>query len=476
MLTRRSLLKTVGGSALAGASPAATRPNILILLTDDQRHDTIRALGNSEVRTPNMDRLAREGAAFTHASIMGGTVGAVCVPSRAMLLTGRTLFHVHDSIIDRKTGRERPFHLFPEELRKTGYTTHGIGKWHNGPALYARCFTSGENVFFGGMSDQNRVPVQDFDPSGEYPKARQHIGAKPSSELFSDSAVNFLKNYREDKPFCLYVAYTSPHDPRTAPEPYASLYKPEGVKLPKNFMPEHPFDNGEMKIRDEQLAPWPRTPEVVRKHIADYYAMVSHVDAQIGRVLDALRQTGREENTIVVFAGDNGLALGQHGLFGKQNVYEHSVRVPLILRGPGVPRARKCDSMVYLLDIYPTLCELAGITAPPTLEGASLVALLRDSKARIRDSSFHAYRNVQRAVCTERWKLIRYHVDGKQTKQLFDLKEDPWEMRNLAEDASQARRAGELDGLLREWMKKTGDPAAAQFEAPPAPALAARAE
>ncbi|MGH9661029.1 MAG: sulfatase-like hydrolase/transferase, partial [Bryobacteraceae bacterium] len=333
MLTRRSLLASTLPLA---AARAAERPNIVILFTDDQRYDTVAALGHREVRTPHMDRLVREGTAFTRAHIMGGTVGAVCVPSRAMLLTGQTLFHVDASIVRPQAGRAaRPFALFPEVFARAGYTTFGTGKWHNGPALYSRCFQRGGKIFFGGMSDQNNVLVADFDPAGDYSPPRRRAENRYSSRMFTDTAVDFLRGYRDSAPFLLYCAYTSPHDPRTAPPEFASLYDPAKVELPRNFLPRHPFDNGEMEIRDEKLAPWPRTPEVIRRHIADYYAMVSEVDSQIGRVLEALDQTGRASNTIVVFAGDNGLAVGQHGLMGKQNLYEHSVRVPLVIRGPG---------------------------------------------------------------------------------------------------------------------------------------------
>ena len=449
-------------AGMTTARAAARPPNILFLFTDDQRFDTIHALGNNEVRTPNMDRLAREGTAFTRACIMGGTIGAVCAPSRAMLMTGQTLFHVHDSIVaprEAPARPRRPFDLFPELLRGKGYATFGTGKWHNGERLFARCFSSGENIFFGGMSDHLRVPVADFDPSGQYPKEKRHTGEKFSSELFADSVIRFLKQHRGPQPFLAYAAFTAPHDPRMAPKEFADLYPPEKMELPRNFMAEHPFDNGELKIRDEQLAPWPRTPDEIRRHIAAYYGMITHVDAQIGRVLDALEQTGHARDTIVIFAADNGLAVGRHGLLGKQNLYDHSVRVPLIIGGPGLPRGHRCESLCYLLDLFPTICDLTGIPAPQTVEGRSLAPLIKDPRRRLRDSVFLAYRDVQRAVRTEDWKLIRYHVNGRHTTQLFDVREDPWEMHSMADRSP--HRVSELDGLLRDWQRRVDDPAAA---------------
>jgi arylsulfatase A-like enzyme len=462
--TRRQFLKSAGLGAAALAIPAiraqGKRPNILVLFTDDQRFSTLNALNNPEVKTPTMDRLMRNGTTFTHAFIMGGTVPAVCMPSRGMLLTGQTLFHVHDSLIAPAEYPEtprRPYTTFPETFRKAGYTTFGTGKWHNGEKLFARSFSTGENIFFGGMSNHLQAPVADFDPTGKYPKEKRRTGEKFSSNLFSDSAIQFLENYKEEKPFLMYVAYTAPHDPRMAPKEYADMYKPENVTVPRNFLPRHPFDNGEMEVRDEQLAPWPRTPQIVREHIAAYYGMITHVDSQMGRVLDALERTGHAKDTIVVFAADNGLAVGQHGLLGKQNLYDHSVRVPLVIGGPGVPQGAKSDSFCYLLDIFPTLCDLTGMPVPASVEGKSLAPLVKDPKARLRDSVFFAYRHVQRGVRTDRWKLIRYSVNGVQTTQLFDIKSDPLEMKNLAAEPSHAAQVREMTALLKQWMKDTGD-------------------
>ncbi len=461
--TRRDFLRSMGLGAAGLLAPgvlqakdrAMKRPNILFLFTDDQRFNTLNALNNPEIITPNMDKLVKRGTAFTHAHIMGSMSGAVCMPSRAMLMSGRTLFHL------RGQGQSIPqeHRMLPETLRRAGYATFGTGKWHNGPSAYARCFTHGAKIFFGGMSNHLKVPVHDFDPTGRYRREKRCIDKPFSSNLFSDAAIDFLKSHKGDKPFFMYVSYTAPHDPRMAPKEYADMYPPSKVRVPKNFMPEHPFDNGEMRIRDEKLAPWPRTPEIVQEHIAAYYAMITHLDAQIGRVLQALEETGQADNTIIVFAGDNGLAVGQHGLMGKQNLYEHSVRVPLLISGPGVPRGQSCDALCYLLDIYPTLCELLGVSIPESVEGRSLAPLLKDPKRTVRDSVFYVYKNVQRGVRSGHWKLIKYNVKGKQITQLFDLQRDPWEMKNLADDASHAARVDELTNLLKDWMRKTDDKA-----------------
>ncbi len=431
-------------------SEATGRPNILFLFTDDQRFDAVAAAGNPEVITPNIDRLIARGTSFTHCTIMGSTVPAVCCPSRAMLNTGRNLYHAPLDCGDYVT--------MPQALREAGYTTFGTGKWHNQPTSYARSFTAGDSIFYGGMSNHMEVPCFDFDPEGQYDQGLQYVGKAFSSELFSDSAVGFLQSYDGDDPFYAYVSYTAPHDPRMAPREYADLYDPGKMRVPDNFMPEHPFDNGELRIRDEMLAPFPRTPEVVQEHIAAYYAMITHLDAHIGRVLDALDATGRADDTIVVFAGDNGLAVGQHGLMGKQNMYEHSMRVPLVMAGPGLPVGEARDGLCYLHDCFPTLCDLVGVQAPVTVESRSLAPMIAEQADSAYDLTFHAYMNGQRAVRDQRFKLIEYFVDGVNTTQLFDLSEDPWEQSNLAGDSAHQPEVSRLRSELQQWQRGVDDP------------------
>ena len=432
------------------------RPNILFFFTDDQRFDTLGALGNAEIQTPNLDRLVEQGTAFSHAYIMGGTCGAVCMPSRAMLHSGRTLFH-----IDRE-GQDIPREhtTLGECLQAAGYTTFGTGKWHNGRPAYARSFSHGNRIFFGGMSDHFQVPLNPFDPTGEYPKERiYHEEKVHSSDLFSGAVIDFLQRYDDgEKPFFAYLSFTAPHDPRDTHPRFHAMYDPATLRLPESFLPEHPFDNGELRIRDEMLAPFPRTPEVIRGHTADYYAMISHIDAAVGRVLATLRATGRADDTILVFAGDNGLAVGRHGLMGKQSVYDHSVHVPLIFAGPGVPRGETRDAFAYLLDIYPTLCELVGIEAPATVEGKSLCPALASSGESIRDTLFFAYKGLHRGLRDRRHKLIEYNVDGARTTQLFDLAADPHETRDLADDPARADDIARLRAALARWRAELDDP------------------
>jgi arylsulfatase A-like enzyme len=421
------------------------RPNVLVLFADDQRADSIAGLGNAHIRTPNLDRLVSQGTAFTRAYCMGSLQGAVCVPSRAMLLTGRTLFHVKDDLAGQPT--------WPEAFAKSGYTTFFTGKWHNQEASALRVFQRGKAVFIGGMGDPYQLPIQDIRDNRQFVNKR--LSGEHSVKLFADAAAEFIRGQAGKGPFLCYVPFNSPHDPRVAPPSYQERFHANPPPLPANFLPQHPFDNGALVLRDEELAPWPRTPDIVRRHLADYYAAIEFLDAQVGRILDALKESGQYENTLIVVSADHGLAIGSHGLFGKQNLYEHSMRAPLIMAGPGVPRGLRTDGMCYLLDIFPTLGELAGIPPPEGSEGESLVSILKGQGKSGRDSIFTAYADVQRAIRDDRWKLIIYPKINK--AQLFDIKGDPVELHDLANDPDRAGEVKRLTALLRQWQERLND-------------------
>ncbi len=477
-MNRRTFLRAAGAAAAsvlfakAAKAQRGQRPNALFLFADDQRFDTLRALDNPHIHTPNLDALVKQGTSFTQAYILGSPSGAVCGPSRAMVLTGRSYFKLPNSVtmpwdVPQEEKGRCPYPTMPEVFRAAGYATFGTGKWHNGPPLYAKGFTHGGAIFFGGMGDHYRLPLLDFAPSGKYPTAQEineltlenlrKPAGKHATDVFGEVTVDFIKTRPKDRPFFAYVAFTAPHDPRTMPKEHLDHYNPDGLPLPDNFLPEHPFDNGELKIRDERLAPWPRTPAIVRKQLADYYAMITHVDAQAGKILAALDATGERENTIVVFAGDNGLAVGQHGLFGKQNLYEHSIGVPLVFSGPGIPRGERRDAPCYLHDLFPTLCDMAGLETPGPVESQSLLPLVRDAAQRGRKTLAFAYRDYQRALREGRYKLIAYHVKGVRTTQLFDLEADPWEKRNLAGAPAHAPRIARMRAQLQNWEEEPED-------------------
>lgn len=438
----------------------AQRPNILVMIADDHRHNAIGAFGDPTVQTPVLDRLAADGVALRCTHILGGWNGAVCVTSRAALMTGVNPL-ASTSAKDGPLAQTIPPHLalMPETFRQSGYRTFFSGKWHNDKAAFARCWDQADTIFFGGMSDHDKVPLRPFDPSGVYPDDAVKAGEGFSTEIFSDSVIDFLQRYDGAAPFFAYVAFTSPHDPRTPPPPFDTRYDPKTIPLPPNFAPQHPFDNGELRVRDEMLAGFPRQPGEVRQHLADYYGMISHMDYHIGRILDALAENGHADNTIVVYVADHGIAIGQHGLFGKQNVYDHSIRVPLILRGPGLAAGQRIDALNYSFDLFPTLCELTGVARPSTVESQSLLPLIEGEPGRA--SLFACYRDMQCAVTTGAWKLIRYarvpnrqgEMVGTERWQLFNLQKDPWEMNDLADEPAYGAEKRALKAQLAHWRE-----------------------
>ena len=423
----------------------AEPPNILLLFADDQRPDTIAAHGNPYIRTPNLDRLVAQGYSFRRAYCMGAQGGAVCVPSRAMLNTGKSFFRIPMTMEGETT--------LGQLLGGNGYATFATGKWHNGRESWLRSFQSGRSVMLGGMSNHVKVPIQDLGADGDLTPVRE--GVRFSSTLFADAAIDFLRNHGKERPFFAYVAFTAPHDPRNPPPKYRRMYYRNPPPLPPNFAPQHPFDNGHMSGRDENLGPWPRTELVVGDQLAEYYGLITHLDSQVGRILRQRESGPHAGNTIVVYAADHGLAVGSHGLLGKQNVYEHSMGAPLVFSGPGIPEGVESSTFCYLLDIFPTLCSLVGVDPPPGIDGLDLSPVWKGEVASLRDSVFTTFRDLMKAVRNHRWKLIRYpKVDHTQ---LFDMEADPHETTNLADESSQAGRVAELTALMREWQARVGD-------------------
>jgi arylsulfatase A-like enzyme len=412
---------------LARAAEGASKPHILFILADDQRWDTIAALGNAQIKTPNLDALVARGFHFTNAYCMGSMIPAVCQPSRTMLLTGRSLWRIPDP---RAKAVPPGVSLLPRVMAAAGYKTFHCGKPGNSyPAAHA---AFDKNVELAGRT------------------------AATATEM-ADQAIRFIREHDAAKPVFMYLAPSVPHDPRLAPERFKSLYRASDIALPKNFMPRHPFDNGELDVRDELLAERPRTPEEMRQHLADYYATISHLDDEIGRVMSALSERGWLENTVVIFSSDQGLAVGGcHGLMGKQNLYEH-VKPPLVIAGPGIPRGES-DALVYLFDLFSTVCQLAGATIPAEVEGHSLLGILRGEQKSVRPSLFAAYRGCQRMIRDQRWKLIAYNASGVRNVQLFDLENDPDELANLALDARYMAERGRLGRMLVEARRAFGDP------------------
>lgn len=461
------------------------QPNILFLFADDERFDTIHALGNKEIRTPNLDELVGRGTSFTNCHIPSGTSPAVCMPSRAMLNTGRQLFSLGcNGQLNEGQEIDDGMALLGETLQKGGYDTFGTGKWHNGKRAFARSFNHGAEIFFGGMDDHWAVPVHSYDPTGAYKSVRykvknymndckrdafiaDHIGEKHSTEMFAEATMNFIKNETtEEKPFYSYVAFMAPHDPRTMPDRFRDMYNVNDISLPKNFKQYHNIEYANMACRDETLAPYPRTADDTKQQILEYYAMITHIDDEIGKIIQCLKDEGKYDNTIIIYAADNGLALGQHGLFGKQCHYEHSIRVPFVIAGPGVPENELRDTYIYLLDVFPTLCELTGTRIPETVEGKSFYPCISDKELKNREHLYFAYTDKIRSVKDDHLKLMEHVYDGVLTSQLFDIKKDPLELADLSKDPAYKKDVVRLRSLMasfRDEWKEENHPMGAYY-------------
>ena len=453
------------GSASAGATTdAKTTPNILFIFADDHCFEAVRAFGNREIQTPSIDRLAGSGTTFTRAYNQGSWTGAVCVASRTMLNTGRFLWRAHrvhkTSEQEREAGR-----FWSEHMKRAGYETYFTGKWHV-RAKPEKAFDHVTHVR-GGMPNQTRAgydrPIEGQpDPWKPWDKKYGGFwkGGRHWSEVLGDDAVRFIgEAAKREKPFFMYLAFNAPHDPRQSPKDYVDRYPLEKLAVPANFLPEYPYKDAigcGKGLRDERLGPFPRTEYAVKVHRQEYYAIITHMDAQIGRILDALEASGKADETWVFFTADHGLAVGHHGLFGKQNLYDHSVRVPFIVKGPGVPKGSRNDAPIYLQDVMPTTLDLAGIPRPDHVQFRSLLPLITGkAEPSPHDAIYGAYLDVQRSVTMGDHKLILYPEIRR--IRLFNFDDDPLEMKDLADLPRSRSLVRQLFAKLLELQKETGD-------------------
>ncbi len=461
----------------------------MFLFTDDQTYTTIHALGNEVIHTPNLDRLAKSGTTFTHAYNMGGWNGAICVASRAMMISGRHIWQAQQqdnlwrqqdtTALDQTWGRL---------MAQQGYNTYMTGKWHvQAPA--DEVFHQAKHVRPGmppdrwGQGGGQRV-VQAVADGGDVdaampvgynrPLSENDTSWSPTdttrggfweggthwSEVVKDDAVGFIQEASaQEKSFFMYLAFNAPHDPRQAPQQYLDLYALENIAVPASFLPEYPWKDSignSRSLRDEALAPYPRTEYAVKKHRQEYYAIISHLDEQIGKILDALEASGKMDNTYIFFTADHGLAVGNHGLIGKQSLFDHSIRVPFIVAGPGIPSGKRLDQDIYVQDVMATSLELAGIEKPPYVAFNSVADLVDGTT----DQSYYpaiygAYMNHQRMIRKDGYKLIVYPRINKVL--LFNLEKDPDEMNNLADEPEYVERVDSLFQDLTELQKTMGD-------------------
>ncbi len=422
---------------------AKGKPNIVFIYTDDQRYNTIHALGGEQVITPHLDGLVQNGTTFTHAYNMGAWGGAVCVTSRAMLVTGMSVWDVYKEEKDySKLFNKNGF--WPQQMKMAGYETYMTGKWHVRQKV--------DDIFDHVIHERPGMPNQT--PEGyNRPLSRTDTTWQPWdtkyngfwkggthwTQVVADDAINYIDEAsKKDAPFFMYLAFNSPHDPRQAPKRWVDRYPVDDIKLPVSYLDDYPFkeEMGAGKgLRDEQLAPFPRTPYAVKKNIQEYYASVSYTDEQIGRILDALKKSGKMENTYIFFTSDHGLAVGHHGLMGKQSMFDHSMRPPLIVAGPDIPKGEKRSQDVYLQDIMASAYELAGIKKPEHVYFNSLLPMIKDKNKKGSYSSIYGcYTKEQRMVRTEKYKMIVYPKANKIL--LFDMVKDPEEMHDISDVAA----------------------------------------
>src|SRR5262245_856928 len=444
-------------SSVLSGSPAGgqdlARPNFLFLFADDFCYEALGYLGRTDVETPNLDRLAGRGTTFTHAYNMGSFSGAVCVASRAMLISGRSLWRANAMYTSMDQEREAG-RLWPQVLQATGYDTYMTGKWHI-QAKPELAFITARHVR-PGMPGPVNLPIAYNRPLSGQPDPWSPTdtslggfweGGKHWSEVGADDAIDYLAQAKQSRnPFFMYVAFNAPHDPRQSPQAFLDKYPLDRIQVPRNFREEYPYKDAigcGPELRDEKLGPFPRTEHAVKVHRREYYAIITHLDQQIGRVLDALNSSGLADKTWIFFSADHGLAIGHHGLFGKQNLYDHSVRVPFIVAGPGAAAGKRIDASIYLQDVMPTTLELAGITKPREVEFHTLLPLLRGQQtASNYPAVYGAYLDLQRSVTFDGWKLILY--PKAQVARLYHLADDPQEMHDLAADPAHASRKKDL--------------------------------
>lgn len=467
---RLSLLKSVLAclilALLTSQVSAAEKPNILFIFADDQCYETIGAFGLTDIDTPNLDKLANQGTVFTNTYNMGGWHGAICVASRTMINTGRFLWRARE--LDSDLSQEvRDGRMWSQLMHNGGYETFFTGKWHvnadtgaifdhvsnvrpgmPGPIFYPEAY--------GRPIEGQPDPWSPTDPKFEGFWA----GGEHWSEVVANNAENFMQvSSRSDKPFFMYLAFNAPHDPRQAPQEYLDRYPLDRIEVPENFAADYPYmaGTGAAEIRDEVLAPFPRTEYAVKVHRREYYALITHMDNQIGRILDALEKSGKADNTYIFFTADHGLAVGHHGFIGKQNMYEHSLRPPLMVMGPKIPSGEKIETPVYLQDVMATSLELASIAQPDYVEFKSLMPLIEGKRDKQYDYIYGAYEpDSQRAFISGDYKMIYYpRID---TYRLYNLNSDPMEMDDLAKKSKYEGKMAELKSAFVWFQGRMADP------------------
>lgn len=469
----------------AAVAADARRPNILFILVDDQSPFDLKCYSpQSALETPHIDRLAREGMVLEGAYHMGSFSGAVCTPSRHMLMSGRTVWHLPiapQAIPKGLCPRELEHQTIPAVFNRAGYATMRTCKQGNSYEAANKLFTVRHDATKRGGTPET------------------------GSAWHGDRVMEYLtqrETAKDTQPFLIYFGFSHPHDERDGTPELLAKYgavnhtdkstpppaHPRQPKLPQNYLAAHPFHHGHPDLRDEVAVSgvWERRDErTIRNELGRQFACSENIDRQIGRVLDKLEAMGELDNTYVFYTSDHGMAIGRHGLQGKQNLYQHTWRVPFIVKGPGIPPSSRAMGNIYLLDVLATLCEIAGIAPPETNEGISFKSVLTGKTPQIRDVLYGVYcggtKPGMRCVKRGDWKLIKYDVMNGSVRetQLFNLRDNPDEFLaehhdpnviamtgvlpaaqqiNLAADPRHAAKLVEMEALLLAEMRRWNDP------------------
>ncbi len=429
-------------------------PNIIFLLTDDQRWDAMGCMGNTDIRTPEMDKLAEEGVLFTHACV----TTPICAVSRASILSGQYARRHH--IYDFKTHFTDSTYqyTYPMELKKAGYYIGFIGKY--------------------GVGREEDFPVDQYDYWGCFP-GQGHYWHKDSlgkplhlTRILGNRALEFLNSTPDDRPFCLSVSFKAPHCEDGNPyqflfdSAYIDLYKDKMFNTPPTAdtsywyaFPEFFRNHNEARIR------WGirfNTPQKFQHSLRSYYRLIYGVNVQIKRIRDWLKAHGKDQNTVIMLMGDNGFYLAEHGMAGKWYAHRESVRVPFIIYDPRMPAKRRGirnEDIVLNIDVAPTILDLAGVPVPPVMQGESLLPLLKNPEMSWRSEFLFEhpfkYATIPRSegVITKNWKYIRF-IDRQPYEWLFNIREDSLEITNLAGDNAYEMEKSRLKTRFEKLKKE----------------------
>jgi arylsulfatase A-like enzyme len=438
--------------ALVPTARAAGRPNIIVMMTDDQRFDAMSCAGNTVLKTPNMDRIAREGVRFRNMFV----TNSLCAPSRATLMTG---LYSHSHGVRDNTPRRPDVPLsipfVSDHLRKAGYEVAFCGKSHAKSAFRDRQW----DEYFG------------FKDQGNYLKPRIAEGTDGQDRLYTgwmddvltDHALAWLKRKR-DRPFCLFLFFKAPHRSWDPPPRHKDLFAGATIPKPALWDADRNAKPSAFAKADNRIGKFPDVPDLDH-FLKDYYRCLTGVDDNVGRVFDTLKELGRLDDTFMMYTSDNGFFAGEWQAFDKRFMHEPSIRVPMLVRYPTATRGGTlCDRMVLNVDIAPTLLDVAGVPVPKEMQGRSMLPLVKDPKAEGRKDWLYEYYEYpgphsvrkNRGVRTERWKYIHYYEEPQEFE-LYDLQKDPEERTNLYGKKEYEGIVAALKQRLEELRKETGD-------------------